>query len=159
MRRGSDGPAVFGFADQLGHGAHGAVDAPAAGLEKHHGDEPQHGGGEHDAVETKGELGHAGVEQGAVVGPVPGQLEGPQQGDHLFQVPGPGKDQLGVPQHQEEHGKEKDQESAAERLAFHPAGHIPLAGEPEPPARHPEQLAPAAVAPAMWASTPRVPAS
>ncbi len=30
--------AVFGFTDQLGHGAHGAVDAPASGLEQDHGD-------------------------------------------------------------------------------------------------------------------------
>lgn len=126
-------PAVFGLADQLGHGAHGAVDTPAAGLEEHHGDQAQHGGGEHHAVKAEGKLGHAGVEQGSVVGPVPGQLEGPQQGDHLFEVPGPGKDQPGVPEHQEEHGKEEGQESVPENLALHPVGNVLFADRPNRP--------------------------
>ena len=127
----------------------GAVDTPAAGLEEHHGDEPQHGGGEHDAVKAKGELGNAGMERRAVVSPVPGQLEGPQQRDRLLEILGPGEHQIGVPQHQKEHGKEKGQKAVAESLALHPAGDIFFAGKAEASAQHGEELPPSAVAVAI----------
>lgn len=51
---------IFGFANELGHGAHWAVDAPAAGLVGNHGDEAQNSGGEHDTVKAKGKLCHTG---------------------------------------------------------------------------------------------------
>ena len=140
---------VPGFADQLGHGAHRAVDAPATGLEEDHRHQAQHGGSEHDAVEAEGKLGHAGVEQRAVVGPLPGKLEGPQQGDDLLEILGAGKDQPGVPEHHEEHHKEKGQKAVAECLAFHPAGNIVFAGQPEPAAQQSKELAPAAIAVAV----------
>ena len=47
---------IFGFANELGHGAHWAVDAPAAGFVGNHGDEAQNSGGEHDTVKAKGKL-------------------------------------------------------------------------------------------------------
>ena len=134
------------FANQLGHGSHWTVYAPASRLEQCHGNQPQHGGGQHYAVEAEGELRHAGVEQGAVIGPVPGQLEGPQQGDRLLQVLHTGEHQIGVPQHQEKHSEEKDEKSVSERLAFHPFGNVFPAGQPEAPAQKPKQLPTAAVA-------------
>ena len=84
-----------------------------------------------------------------MVGPVPGQLEGPQQGDRLPQIPHTGEHQIGVPQHQKEHGEEKGEKSVSERLAFHPFGDVFPAGQPEAPAQQPKQLAPAAVAVAV----------
>ena len=45
--------AVFHPADQLRHGTHGAVDTPASGLEKRHGQQAQNGRGEHDAVKAE----------------------------------------------------------------------------------------------------------
>ena len=85
------------FTYELRHGSHGAVDAPAAGLEEDHGDETQNGGGQHDAVKAEGELGDAGRKESAVIGPVPGQLEGPQQRHRLPQVLDAGKDQISIP--------------------------------------------------------------
>lgn len=90
---------LFYLTDQLCHGAHGTVDTPAAGLEQHHGDEAQDGRGQHNAVKTESKLRHAGVKESTVVSPVPGELKGPQQRDHLPQVLRSGKYQIGVPQH------------------------------------------------------------
>ena len=129
---------IFRLADQLRHGAHGTVDAPAAGLEQHHRGQSKDGRGQHDTVEAEGELRHAGMEQRPVVGPVPRQFEGPQQGDRLFEILRPSKYQIGVPQHQEEHRKEKDQETISERFALHPARDILLPGQPEASAQYPE---------------------
>ena len=78
-------------ADQLRHGAHGAVHAPGTGLEEEHGDQAQHGGGKHHAVEAEGELDDARVDRRAVVGPMPGQAEGPEKGDGLLQRGSAGK--------------------------------------------------------------------
>ena len=137
---------MFDLADQLHHGPHGAVDAPAAGLEQNHSDQTQHCGGEHHAVKAEGKLRYPQMEQSSMVSPVPGQLEGPQQGDRLPQIPHTGEHQIGVPQHQKEHGEEKGEKSVSERLAFHPFGDVFPAGQPEAPAQQPKQLAPAAVA-------------
>ena len=65
------------FADKLGHGSHGAVDAPASGLKECHGNQAEDRGSQHDAVEAKGKLGCSRVEDGSVIGPVPGKLKGP----------------------------------------------------------------------------------
>ena len=140
---------VFCFADQLGHGAHRAVDAPGAGLEQEHGHKAQHRGGEHHAVEAEGELDRPRVESAAVVGPVPGELEGPQQGDHLTQILGPGKDKISIPEHLEKHDKKEDQKAVAEGLALHPAGDILPPGQAKPAPYQPEELSPAAVAVAV----------
>ena len=75
---------VFCFADKLSHGAHGTVDTPGAGLKQYHGDNPQNGGGQHDAVEAKGKLGGPQGKAGAVIGVLPGQAEGPQHCDCLL---------------------------------------------------------------------------
>ena len=100
---------VFDPADQLGHGPHGAVDAPAPGLEQHHRNEAQDGGGEHYAVKAKGELGYARMEQRPVIGPAPGQLEGPEQSHGLSQLLSSGKDQICNPEHLEEHDEKENQ--------------------------------------------------
>ena len=136
---------VSGFADELGHGAHGAVDAPGAGFEEDHGDETQKGGGEHHAVEAEGELGHPGREGGAVIRPVPGGFEHPEDGDGFFEIRA-GEDQIGVPEHHKEHGEEEDQETVAEAFALQPTGHILFTGEAETAAQQSEELASVAVA-------------
>ena len=61
--------AVACFANQLGHGPHGAVDAPAARLEQNHGDQTEDGGGQHHTIESEGKLRHTGMEQRPVIGP------------------------------------------------------------------------------------------
>ena len=96
--------AIPGLADQLRHGSHRTVDTPAAGFEQHHGKQAQHGGCQHHTVEAKRKLGHAGMEQGTVIGPVPGQLQSPEQGHHLLQILRAGEYQPGIPQHQKKHG-------------------------------------------------------
>ena len=133
---------IPGFAEKLRHGAHRAIDAPVAGVEEGHGYEPQHGGNEHDAVESKSKLSHTRVEQGAIVGPMPEHLKGPQQGDNLLEILGVGEDHPGVPQHHEEHHKVKGQKNVAEPLAFHPVGDIVLAGQPEPAVQQSKELGP-----------------
>lgn len=137
---------AFRPANQLRHGAHGAVDAPGTGLEQNHGEKAQRGGGQHHAVKAEGELGHAGMDQGSVIRPVPRQLEGPQQCDHLAKVLDPRENQIGIPEHQEEHGEKEDQEAIPKSLAFHPVRNIPFPGQANAAAQQPEQLAPPAVA-------------
>ena len=122
-------------ADQLGHGAHGAEHAPGPGLEEHHDDEADEGGGEHDGVEPEGELGHPGDKEGAMIGPVPGHLEGPEQLDEFSDVTGPRPHQIGGEEHLKEHHKEKDEKPVPERLCTHPPGGGFVAGQPEPPAQ------------------------
>ena len=104
----------FDFTDRLGHGAHGAVHAPGAGLAQHHRNKAQQRGSQHHAVESEGELGNAGGKQRPVVGPVPGQTEGPQLGNHLGKFLDSGKYQVGIPQHDPKHGEEKDQKAIPE---------------------------------------------
>ena len=115
---------LFCFADQLSHGPHRAVDAPAARLEQHHSNKAQHRGCQHHAVETKGKLSHAGMEQSSVIGPIPRKLEGPEQRDHLPEILRSGKNQVCIPEHLEKHDKKPDQETIAKGLAFHPFGNI-----------------------------------
>lgn len=98
---------VSGSAYELRHGSHGAVHAPGAGLEEDHGKQPQHGGGEHHAVEAKGKLRDAVRKEGAMVGPAPWELKCPQQCNHRVQASGAGEDEPCVPQHEEEHDKEE----------------------------------------------------
>ena len=62
---------VSGLADQLGHRAHRAADAPAAGLEQDHGKQAEDGGGQHDALKPERELGDAGGKEGSMISPVP----------------------------------------------------------------------------------------
>lgn len=81
---------IFGLADELGHGSHRTVNAPGSRLKKHHGDNPQHRGREHNAVKPKGELRRPGSGRLTPVSPIPGQPEGPKQGDNLTQLPGAG---------------------------------------------------------------------
>lgn len=75
---------ISAFADQLGHGSHGTVYAPAAGLKKHHGNQSQYGRGKHNAVKSEGKLSCAGMKQGSMICPVPRELKGPQKGHSLF---------------------------------------------------------------------------
>lgn len=146
---GAAAAALPGTADQLGHGAHGAVDAPGAGTEEHHRHQTQHRGGEHHAVKAKGELCHPGGQNGPVIGPVPGQPEGPQQRHRLAQLPLPGKDQVSGEEHVDEHGQEEDQKAVPEHLGADPAGHRQTAAEPQAVAQQLQQLPPAAVAVAI----------
>ena len=64
-------------ADKLGHGSHRTVDAPASGLKESHGNQAEDRGSQHNAVKAKGKLGCSRVEDGSVIGPVPGKLKGP----------------------------------------------------------------------------------
>ena len=140
---------AFGLADQLRHGAHGAVDAPAAGLEQEHGDKPKNGGGQHDAVKSKRELGDAGVQERSVVDPMPRQTESPQQCHCLFKILGAAKYQVCIPQHLEKHDEKEDQKAIAEPLALHPAGNVLFSGQTEPSTQQAKQLSSAAVAVAV----------
>ena len=90
---------VFRFTDQLSHRPHRAIDTPAARLEKDHSNQAQHGGGQHDAVKAEGKLCHTVVKDRSVVGPVPGQLKGPQQRDRLLEVLHSGEHEPGTPEH------------------------------------------------------------
>ena len=117
---------VFCFADKLSHGAHGTVDTPGAGLKQYHGDNPQNGGGQHDAVEAKGKLGSSRRKPGLMVGPVPGNPEGPQKRHSLSQLSCAGEHQPGVPEHLQEHDQEEYQETISESFAFHPGGNVTL---------------------------------
>ena len=94
------------------------------------------------------------MKERAVVGPVPGQLEGPQQRHRLPQVLDAGKNQISIPQHLEEHDEEEDQEAVAEPLAFHPPGNVLFPGQAEAAPQQAEQLAPAAVAVAVALCAP-----
>ena len=125
---------IFCFADKLGHSSHRTVDAPGAGLKQNHRNQPENGGSQHYAVKSKGKLCHSVRKPGAVVSPVPGNPEGPQEGDRHFQIPCPGKYQIGVPQHLEEHGKEENEKAIAEIFRSHPFWDILFPGEPEPSA-------------------------
>ena len=133
------------FANQLGHRPHGAIYTPATGFEPHHGDQSQHRGGQHHAVKSKSELSHAGMEQGAMIGPIPRNLEGPQQCDYLPEILGPCKDQVCIPEHLEKHDEKPNQETVAERFAFHPFWDVLFPGEAKPAAQQAEYLSPTAV--------------
>ena len=78
--------AVLCLTDQLGHGPHGAVNAPASGLEKDHGHQAKDGGGQHHAVKAKGKLGRSSMEPGPMIRPVPGDLKGPQERHRLREI-------------------------------------------------------------------------
>ena len=136
---------VFCFTNQLGHGTHGAVDTPASRFIQDHGEKPQDGRGQHNTVKPESKLYGARVEPGAAVSPMPGEFERPQEGCHLFQIPGASKDQISIPKHLEKHKEKENQETVTEPLAFHPFGQIFFAGKAEPPAQQAEQLPPAAV--------------
>lgn len=86
------------------------------------------------------------MQQRSVIGPVPRQLERPQKRYRLPEILCACEHQIGVPQHQEKHGEEKDQESITEDLALHPARDILLPGKAEPATQQAEQLAASAVA-------------
>lgn len=129
----------------MGHGAHGAEDAPGAGLEQDHDDETDEGGGQHHTVKAEGELGHPGGEDGAVIGPVPGDPEGPEQLDGSADRVGAGAHQIRHPKHLKEHGKEENQESVPEPLGANPAGRGMVAGQFPFFAQKGEELPPVAV--------------
>lgn len=76
-------PLVSRLANQLRHGSHGAVYTPGPGLKQQHRHKPQHRGGQHHTVKSKGKLGYALRKQGTMVGPVPGNLKGPQKRHRL----------------------------------------------------------------------------
>ena len=73
---------LFAWLGLLCHGTHRTVDAPGSGAEQEHGDQAQHCGGKHNAVKTKGKLRDPRSDLNRI-GPVPGQLEGPQQCNRL----------------------------------------------------------------------------
>ncbi len=141
--------AVFRLADELGHGSHGTVNTPAAGLEQDHCDKSQYRGCQHHAVKAEGELGCAGMEQRAVIGPVPRQLECPEQRDNLPKIPGSRKNQICIPEHLEKHEEEPDQEAISKGLALHPFGNVLFPGKAKTPSQQAEHLPPAAIAVAV----------
>ena len=89
-----------------------------------------------------------------MIGPVPGQLEGPQQSYRLPEILYAGEDQIGIPQHLEEHDEEENQKSIAEPLAFHPLWNVLFPGQAEASAQQAEQLPTAAVAVAVALCAP-----
>ena len=80
-----------------------------------------------------------------MIGPVPGQPEGPEQSDRLPRLPRSGKDQVCAPEHLGEHRQEERKEAVTERLAPHPPRDVPAARQAESPAHDGEKLAAAAV--------------
>lgn len=50
---------IFGFANELSHGAHGAVHTPGPRLKQNHGKKAEDCGSKHDAVKAKGKLGRS----------------------------------------------------------------------------------------------------
>lgn len=115
--------------DQLGHGAHWAVNTPGTWFIEDHGDQPQYSGGEHHTVKTEGKLGNPERNGGDVVCPIPGEADGPEQGDDLTQIFCAGKYQPGIEQHLEKHDEEKDKESIPERLGAQKGRNILLSGK------------------------------
>ena len=145
---------MSGLADQLGHRAHRAADAPAAGLEQDHGKQAEDGGGQHDAIKPKSELGNAGGKEGAVISPVPGQPERPQQSHRLPEVLYAGKNQISIPQHLKEHDEEENQKSITEPFAPHPLRNVLFPGQAKASAQQAEQLSPAAISVAVTLCAP-----
>ena len=139
----------FALADKLRHGTHRAVDAPTAGLKEYHCHQSQNRGGQHHTVKPKGKLRHPRMQQRPVVGPLPGQAERPEQGDHLPEILDPRKDQVGVPEHLEEHDEKENQKTVSKSFTFHPPGDISSAGQTKTSAQQTEQLSAAAVAVAV----------
>ena len=84
-----------------------------------------------------------------MAGPLPRQLEGPQQGDHLTQVLQTREHQTSVPERQEKHGEEEQPKPVPESPALHPTGDVPPPRETEAPSQHGKQLSPATVAAAV----------
>lgn len=80
-----------------------------------------------------------------MVSPVPGQAEGPEQGHSLTKVVGTGKDEGGAPKHLKKHDEKEDEKAIAKGFAFHPGGHVALAGEAEAPYDEAEELSASAI--------------
>ena len=136
----------FSFADQLGHGSHRAVNTPAPRLKQRHSDQAQNGGSQHYAVKTESKLRGARVEQGSMIGPVPGQLKGPEQRNSLLKISGSGKHKVSIPEHLHKHHQKEKQKTIAKNLAFHPSGNIFFSGKAKASAQKSEQLPSSAVA-------------
>ena len=68
-----------------------------------------------------------------MAGPLPRQLEGPQQGDHLTQVLQTREHQTSVPERQEKHGEEEQPKPVPESPALHPPGMSHLRERPKRP--------------------------
>src|SRR5699024_10826252 len=85
------------------------------------------------------------VEKRSMVGPMPRQLERPQQRDYLLHIPRSGKHQICVEEHDEKHSKEKDQKAATKSLAFHPTGDVLFPRQTQTASEQAEELSPAAI--------------
>ena len=74
-------PDLWGFrpANELGHGAHGAVDAPRARLIEEHGDEGEDQRRDHQTVKTEGKL-RRPRGNGRRSRPVPRDIKRPEKG-------------------------------------------------------------------------------
>ena len=68
------GSMIFCFADQLRHGSHRAVDAPASRFEQYHSDKSKDGGCQHNAVKAKGKLSNTFMKECSMICPLPGIL-------------------------------------------------------------------------------------
>ena len=142
------GPARLRLADQLRHGAHRAVDTPAARFEEKHCDHAQGRGGEHQAVEAVGELSGPGRGR-SVVRPLPGQFEGPEEFNELAEFFCSRKDLPAVPEHQREHGHKEGQKAEAKPSAAQKFRRVPVGRETQLAAQQREELPPAAVSAAV----------
>lgn len=80
-----------------------------------------------------------------MVSPVPRQAEGPEQGHSLTKAVGTGKDEGGAPKHLKKHDEKEDEKAIAKGFAFHPGGHVALAGEAEAPSDEAEELSASAI--------------
>jgi len=106
---------VLSFADQLRHGTHGAVHAPGAGFPQQEGNNAQHRRGYHDTVKAKSKL-CCPSRYRAIVGPVPGQFENPEQRHHLSQIFRAAEHEPRNVQHVAKHGHKKQQETVTETM-------------------------------------------
>ena len=129
---------MSGFADKLSHGAHRTINTPATGFKQNHGNKPKNGGGEHDAVESKGKLSNTGMDESAVICPMPRNFKSQQKSNNLLEILRAGKYQPGIPEHLEKHDKKENQKSVAEPFAFHPFRNIFFSGKTETAAQKTE---------------------
>ena len=115
--------------NQLSHGSHGTIDAPGTRFIGHHGNHSQHRRGKHYPVKPKGKLSSPRGKPCTVVGKMPRQPKGPQQGNSFSQGLASCKHQVGIPDHETEHGQEEGQKSIAKQATFHPLWYILVSGK------------------------------
>lgn len=140
---------AFCFADQLSHRSHRTVDTPASGFEQYHGNESKYSRGQHDTVKTEGKLSNTGMQQRAVISPLPWKFKHPQKCYHLLQVLCTSEYQIGIPEHQKKHGEKEDKKSVAKTFALHPVGDILFPRQSKSATQQAKELSTAAIAVAV----------